>query len=111
MPIARIKNALVGKVKEAFIRRAQRPGQSTGVSKLRDEDFRHIEAMFEELAKGEVGAQPSKYWIELNKMHLNQLRTHGYEPFKRTLGLAYFTWVRIMPWDSQFRFLIAALPG
>jgi putative sugar O-methyltransferase len=52
-----------------------------------------------------IMTKPSKYWLELNKMNFVQLKENGYNNFKRTIALNYFTWVRIMPWDSQFRFL------
>jgi hypothetical protein len=39
-----------------------------------------------------------------------QLQQHGYENFKRTIALNYFTFVRILPWDSQIIFLLRHLP-
>jgi putative sugar O-methyltransferase len=43
-------------------------------------------------------------------MNLAQLQQHGYENFKRTIALNYFTFVRILPWDSQIIFLLRHLP-
>lgn len=66
--------------------------------------------MFESVQSGDARGRPSKYWIELNKMNMAQLRHHGYENFKRTIALNYFTFARILPWDAQFRFLLSRLP-
>jgi SAM-dependent methyltransferase len=43
-------------------------------------------------------------------MNLAQLQQHGYENFKRTIALNYFTFVRILPWDPQIIFLLSQLP-
>jgi SAM-dependent methyltransferase len=67
--------------------------------------------MFSTLAKGAPITRPSRYWEELNKMNLAQLNEYGYENFKRTIALNYFTWVRILPWDSQIVFLCKKLPA
>jgi hypothetical protein len=67
--------------------------------------------MFASLESGDVRARPSKYWAELNKMNMAQLQQHGYENFKRTIALNYFTFARIWPWDAQFRFLLKQLPA
>jgi putative sugar O-methyltransferase len=66
--------------------------------------------MYASVESGDVRARPSKYWVELNKMNLAQLQEHGYENFKRTIALNYFTFARILPWDAQFRFLLGRLP-
>lgn len=97
---------LIKRIKESFIQTHQR---STGES-LGADDLARLDAMFDAVEAGDVLARPSKYWIELNKMNLAQLKEHGYDQFKRTIALNYFTWARIMPWDAQFRFLLRELP-
>lgn len=52
---------------------------------------------------------PSKYWVELNKKNLEQLEKYGYENFKKTIALNYFTWL-VQPADEQIRYLIKNLP-
>lgn len=52
---------------------------------------------------------PSKYWVELNKKTQKQLEKYGYENFKRTIAINYFTWL-ISPWNEQIRYLISNLP-
>lgn len=66
--------------------------------------------MFEMLADGDRRALPSRYWEELNRMNMEQLKQNGFENFKRTIALNYFTWTRILPWDDQIAFLCAQLP-
>ena len=53
--------------------------------------------------------QPSKYWIDLNRRHAERMAS-GIENFKRTLAKDYFTWMRVLPWDPQIRYLLAQLP-
>jgi SAM-dependent methyltransferase len=89
------------RLREWFIRARQTSGQQ----RMTPEEVDRIAGMFLALAKGEPLARPSRYWEELNKMNLAQLSAHGYENFKRTIALNYFTWVRILPWDSQIIFL------
>jgi putative sugar O-methyltransferase len=52
---------------------------------------------------------PSQYWQALNKKNLEQLKKFGYENFKRTIALNYFTWF-VSPWDPQLRYLARNLP-
>ena len=96
----------LGKIKELLIRRQQLAHDH----RLAAEDTDRLGAMFEAIESGDVRARPSKYWVELNKMNMAQLQKHGYENFKRTIALNYFTFVRILPWDAQFRFLLNRLP-
>jgi len=95
------------KIKELLIRRQQ----ESGTQRLPTEDAERLAAMFASIESGDSRARPSKYWDELNKMNLAQLRQHGYENFKRTIALNYFTFARILPWDAQFRFLLRRLPA
>src|SRR3984885_9256555 len=96
----------LAKIKELIIKRQQ----AAGARRLTSEDVERMAAMFASVESGDVRARPSKYWVELNKMNLAQLQEHGYENFKRTIALNYFTFVRILPWDAQFRFLLSRLP-
>jgi len=64
---------------------------------------------------------PLKYWEVLNKENREQLEEFGYENFKRTVALNYFTWTIAGPSaypnylihifrDPQVKFLIDHLP-
>ena len=53
--------------------------------------------------------QPSKYWRDLNRRHYERLAATGIDDFKRTLAKDYFTWMRVLPWDPQIRFLLGNL--
>jgi len=97
---------IVARIREYLIRRSQEPD----ARQLASDDLERLNAMFSSIESGDVLAGPSKYWVELNKMKMAQLQKHGYENFKRTIALNYFTFVRILPWDSQFRFLLRRLP-
>jgi putative sugar O-methyltransferase len=97
---------VVAKLREFLIRRSQ----VADVRRLPPEDVERLDAMFSCIESGDVLSRPSKDWVELNKMNVAQLQKHGYENFKRTIALNYFTFVRILPWDSQFRFLLRRLP-
>ena len=84
--------------------------QEVDSPRLRAQDLERLESMFAALNSGDSRARPSKYWIELNRLNLAQLQQHGYENFKRTIALNYFTFVRVLPWDSQIVFLLCRLP-
>ena len=84
--------------------------QHADVQRLGTPDLERLESMFAALVSADSLVRPSKYWIELNRMNLAQLQQHGYENFKRTIALNYFTFVRILPWDSQIIFLLRHLP-
>jgi putative sugar O-methyltransferase len=77
---------------------------------LTPESEERLAAMFASIDSGDERARPSKYWVALNRMNLAQLQQHGYENFKRTIALNYFTFVRILPWDAQIIFLLLKLP-
>jgi putative sugar O-methyltransferase len=96
----------LARIKEMIIKRQQEPD----LRRLPAEDVERLAAMFASVESSDVRARPSRYWVELNKMNLAQLQEHGYENFKRTIALNYFTFVRILPWDAQFRFLLRRLP-
>ncbi len=88
----------------------KRRDQEIGNPRLSTLELERLESMFAAMNSGDRRARPSKYWIELNKMNLAQLQQHGYENFKRTIALNYFTFVRILPWDPQIIFLLSKLP-
>lgn len=97
---------MVARIKERLFRRRH----DSDVRKLPVEDAERLRAMFTSVEAGDVRARPSKCWVELNRTNMTQLQEHGYENFKRTIALNYFTFVRILPWDAQFRFLLSKLP-
>jgi putative sugar O-methyltransferase len=84
--------------------------QDVTEQRLAPEHVERLAAMFASVESGDDRARPSKYWVELNRMNLAQLQQHGYENFKRTIALNYFTFVRILPWDAQIIFLLRELP-
>lgn len=92
---------LTDRILEWFIRANQK---STN-ERLEAHELERIDNMFQTLAQAPVLVKPSLYWEELNKMNLAQLKEQGFENFKRTIALNYFTWARIFPWDSQILFL------
>ena len=94
------------KLKESIIKRQQ----NADSRRLAQEDADRLAAMFATLESGDARGRPSKYWVELNRMNLAQLEDHGYENFKRTVALNYFTFARILPWNEQIRFLLRKLP-
>lgn len=49
-------------------------------------------AMLTELSRAGSLYHPSKYWIEINRHHLDELSTHGLSRFKRSLNMRYFNW-------------------
>jgi putative sugar O-methyltransferase len=84
--------------------------QDASEQRLGPESEERLAAMFASIESGDQRARPSKYWVQLNRMNLVQLQQHGYENFKRTIALNYFTFVRILPWDAQIVFLLLKLP-
>jgi putative sugar O-methyltransferase len=98
---------VVVRIKELLIKRHQK----ADAQRLAAEEVERLAAMFASVESSDARARPSKYWVELNKMNLAQLQQHGYENFKRTIALNYFTFARILPWDAQFRFLLKQLPA
>jgi len=98
---------LAEKLREIMIRR----GQSVNRATLPAADRERIDAMFAELQRGDSRARPSLYWEELNKLNLTQIGRNGYDNFKRTIALNYFTWAIMFPWNSQVAFLIRFSSG
>lgn len=97
---------MLRKLKERLVKRQQGANER----RLTRDDVDRLETMFASIVLGDERARPSKYWVELNKMNMAQLQQHGYENFKRTIALNYFTFVRIFPWDAQIIFLLRTLP-
>ncbi len=69
-----------------------------------------LDQMHEQIAVAPEIVRPSSFWIEMNKRHTKAIFSKGVENFKRTLARDYFMWTRVLPWDSQIRFLIKNLP-
>lgn len=60
-----------------------------------------IAAMTAGLAAAAPIYQPSRFWTELNRTHLDQLQRLGFANFKRTVNQTYFNW--LPRWrDNQF---------
>ena len=71
-----------------------------------------LDAMIADMAGAPEIVQASKYWLELNKQHMQALRSPGgFASFKRTLARNYFMWTRVLPTDPQIRFLVRHLPA
>lgn len=68
-----------------------------------------LDEMFAALQGARTEVLPSKYWEQLNRTNLEQLAAQGYETFKRTLALNYFTFL-VSRKDVQLEFLRAHLP-
>lgn len=97
-------------IKMIFIKLSSKKHKSFDGSRLSNQEIKKLTGLFNDLDQSPALYKPSKYWIELNKMNMNQLSRHGYECFKRTIALNYFTFVRIMPFDPQIVFLVKNLP-
>src|ERR1700722_8508393 len=97
---------MMEKITKLIIKRHQKEGDRRLDPKVAE----RLNAMLASVESGDERARPSKYWIELNRMNLAQLQQYGYENFKRTIALNYFTFVRILPWDAQILFLLKMLP-
>ena len=68
-----------------------------------------LRSMFAALTEARPEVLPSKFWSELNDTNLSQLESGGYENFKRTVALNYFTWIIAMR-SPQMRFLLKNNP-
>jgi len=68
-----------------------------------------LEEMFSALEGARPEVLPSRYWQELNQSNLRQLEDQGYESFKKTLALNYFTFL-VLRKDVQMNFLREHLP-
>jgi putative sugar O-methyltransferase len=82
----------------------------SGSIALAEADQARIELMVATVSSGRDVAQPSLYWRKLIRLNIDQLYYAGYENFKRTLALNYFTFVNILPWDPQIRILLKLIP-
>ena len=68
-----------------------------------------LDAMLAAISHARAEVQPSAFWQHLSQRNIADLREHGYENFKRTLALNYFTWI-VDADDTQLKFLRANLP-
>lgn len=62
--------------------------------------------MFEELKKSPTIYHPSKFWDNLNKVHLNFLSRIGFNNFKRTVNTKYFDWGSLGIMVHQFHLML-----
>ncbi len=76
---------------------------------LNELNDRHLQEMLDALAAAPEITRPSQFWLELNLKNVNQLQQQGYENFKQTIALNYFTWIVGLR-DVQFRFLLQRTP-
>ncbi|OGK17796.1 hypothetical protein A2866_05540 [Candidatus Roizmanbacteria bacterium RIFCSPHIGHO2_01_FULL_39_8] len=69
--------------------------------------LKRIEEMFFHLAKGKGETQPSKFWLNLNSLHMKELiEEGGYQNFKQTLVRKYFANTPFFFMNRQTLFLI-----
>lgn len=97
---------IAGYLKKIFIKRMVKQNLKNVKNKLSKTEVAEINLMLKHIKNSASIYRPSKYWIELNLANVNQLFHHGYENFKKTIALNYFTFVRITPLDPQIIFLI-----
>ena len=69
-----------------------------------------LREMTAEMSAAPEIVRASKYWVDLNRRHTERVSSAGIANFKRTLAKDYFTWMRVLPWDSQIRYLVRHLP-
>lgn len=75
------------------------------------EEFTQLDKMRDAFMKARKEILPSKYWIALNEKNYSQLKGIGYNNFKRTIALNYFTWIPKKIWRSdQLKYLFLNLP-
>lgn len=68
-----------------------------------------IKAMSTELRRGRDVYLPSKFWENYGSKNLGQLESDGFDHFKQTIALNYFTWV-VNRHSEQFHYLRKRLP-
>lgn len=64
-----------------------------------------LQAMFDELQRGNTVYLPSKFWEEHNAKNIQQLESGGLDNIKQTVAQSYFTWL-VSYKDVQFWFLV-----
>lgn len=79
-------------------------GKREGSTYIKDEHHETMQEMFHALSNAPNEILPSKFWVELNNRNLTQLEEQGYENFKRTIALNYFTWLVSFS-DEQIKYL------
>jgi putative sugar O-methyltransferase len=68
-----------------------------------------LNAMIDALRHAPMETLPSKYWTHLNQLNVQQLADSGFENFKRTIAMNYFTWV-VSPRHEQVKYLLRHVP-
>lgn len=77
----------------------------------RQEEFAQLDNMRDVFMKARKEILPSKYWILLNEKNYSQLKELGYNNFKKTVALNYFTWLPKKFWrNDQLKYLFLNLP-
>lgn len=75
----------------------------------RDNFISRIEDMFRCLSLGKNEVQPSKFWIQLNKLHVEELSRDGFDNFKQTVARKYFANTPLFFMNKQVLFLVSNL--
>lgn len=68
--------------------------------------LKRVREMFYALKKGRSETQPSKFWENLNSLHMQELTDAGYKNFKQTLVRKYFANTPYFFMNRQTLFLI-----
>jgi len=101
---------IIENIKKIFIKQIAKSASNFLENKLSSSDLKELSFMMDHLHKAPSIYRPSKYWMELNLLNVRQLYNYGYENFKKTIALNYFTFVRITPLNPQIIFLIKNIP-
>ena len=78
-----------------------------------EHEFERLDEMKNMLLESGSEHLPAKFWVITSEKHIAQLKEKGYENFKKTIALNYFTWViktRRIWQDDQLKFLSMNLP-
>lgn len=75
----------------------------------RDAFIARIEEMAHFLSLGKRHVQPSKFWMKLNKLHMEELSRDGFENFKQTVARKYFANTPLFFMNRQVLFLVRNL--
>lgn len=74
--------------------------------KQKDIFITRVEEMFHYLSFGRKEVQPSKFWIKINKLHMDELSRNGFDNFKQTVARKYFANTPLFFMNKQVLFLI-----
>lgn len=75
-------------------------------SKSKNNFLNRVNRMLKDLRKGRKETQPSKFWLNLNSLHMRELTNVGYDNFKQTLVRKYFANTPYFFMNQQTFFLI-----